>query len=155
MSPRIFALWGGIAMIVLAAVAFFMPGSVEGLPPLLVDYSYGLFLGLVPMNIVTKAALLLFGVLGIWCAMSPNVSLPRSIWYCRLVFVSMAVLMVLGLFAFNQYVVWLLALVRRRRGFPRHCRRDRWFLRLRFELARSRRSHRQTLATRKLGSLII
>lgn len=97
MSPRIFALWGGIAMIVLAAGAFFIPGSVEGLPPLLVEYSYGLFLGLVPMNIVTKAVLALFGILGIWCAMSSNVSLPRSIWYCRLVFVSMAVLMVLGL----------------------------------------------------------
>ena len=98
MNPRIFALWGGIAMIALSVVAFFMPGSVVGLPALMVESSYGLFLGLIPMNIVTKGVIALFGAVGVYCAMSSTVSLPRSIWYSRAVAASMAVAMVLGLF---------------------------------------------------------
>lgn len=97
MSPRIFALWGGIAMIVVAALAFFMPGPVAGLPPLAVEYSYGNFLNAIPMNVVNKAALLIFGVLGVYCAYSKGVELPRSKWYSRLVMAVSAVLMVLGL----------------------------------------------------------
>lgn len=97
MSPKIFALWGGIAMIIVAAAAFFMPGSSAGLPPLVIENSYGLFLNWIPMNIVNKAAILLFGLIGIYCAYSVGVELPRSKWYSRLVFAVMAVLTVLGL----------------------------------------------------------
>ena len=97
MSPRIFALWGGIAMIVIAIAAFFMPGPVAGLPPLAVEYSYGQFLSLVPMNLVSKVALLVLGLLGVYCANSSGVELPRSKWYSRLIFSVAAVLMVLGL----------------------------------------------------------
>jgi len=97
MSPKYFALWGGILMIVLGAVAFFLPGPVAGLPPLSMEYSYGAFLNVLPWNIMNKAALVIFGLLGVWCSMDSAVNLPRSLWYSRLVFAVMAVLMVLGL----------------------------------------------------------
>ena len=34
MSPRIFALWGGLAMILVAVAAIITPGFAAGLPPL-------------------------------------------------------------------------------------------------------------------------
>ncbi len=97
MSPRIFALWGGIAMIVVAALAFFVPGSMNGLPPLMIENSYGLFLGLIPMNIINKAALVIVGLMGIYSAFAANVELPRSKWYSRSVMLLMGLLTVLGL----------------------------------------------------------
>lgn len=98
MNPRIFSLYGGIAMIVLGLIAFFAPGSVEGLIPLSLNYSHGLFFDLIPMNIANKAALIVLGLAGVACNLDSAVSLPRSIWYSRVVALLMAVLMVAGLF---------------------------------------------------------
>lgn len=98
MHPREFAFYGGIVMVVVALLAMVAPGSAAMLPPLNLETSYGLFLGLIPMNIVNKLAILLFGVAGIVCSRVPNRELPTSIWYARVTMVAMAVLAVLGLF---------------------------------------------------------
>lgn len=99
MDPRKFALYGGIVMIVFGAVALIpaLVGSVEGLPPLQLETSYGLFLNLFPMNILNKVALILFGVAGVLAANAKGTNLPASIKYSRVVFFSMAVLAILGL----------------------------------------------------------
>lgn len=86
-------------MLVLGAIALIpgLEGSVASLPLLEINTSYGLFLGLFPMNVINKVALIVMGVWGIWAAMSTGRSLPRSIFFSRAAFVISAVLAVLGL----------------------------------------------------------
>lgn len=98
MDPRKFALYGGILMLAVGILALAFPGPIETLPTLLVETSYGLFLGLFAMNIFNKVALIVLGLAGIWAASSKFTDLPRSIMYSRLVFVATGVLAVLGLF---------------------------------------------------------
>ena len=100
MNPRLFAMIGGIVMLIMGVVALIpsMVGSIAGLPALYVETSYGLFLGLFAMNIFNKLALILFGVAGIVAARMPGRSLPFSINYSRIVFYVMGVLAILGLF---------------------------------------------------------
>ena len=101
MFPRRYALFGGIVMLALGLIAFIpqlSSFSDSALPVLKVENSYGLFLGLIPMNIFNKLALILFGAAGIMAAEARFTSLPMSIWWSRAVFVVMGVLAVLGLF---------------------------------------------------------
>jgi hypothetical protein len=101
MHPRIFALIGGIVMLamgILALIPAFAGQRTADLPPLVLDTSYGLFLGIFPMNIVNKLALILFGAAGIAAANAPTTSLPASIRFSRWVFGVMGVLTILGLF---------------------------------------------------------
>jgi hypothetical protein len=102
MHPKSFALYGGITMLVLGVLAFFVPGSAENLPALLLESSYGWFLGLFAMNMYNKIALVAFGVAGIWAANSKGRELPASIFWSQSVFAVMGVLAVLGLFASTQ-----------------------------------------------------
>jgi hypothetical protein len=100
MFPRRFALVGGIVMLLIGVIALLpnMVGSMEGLPLLKVENSYGLFLGLFAMNIFNKVALIVLGLGGIFAASARFTSLPASIHYSRLVFFFAGVLTILGLF---------------------------------------------------------
>jgi len=95
----------GIVLFAVGVLALF-PGlysvPVEGLPVLDVETSYGLFVGYVAMNIINKIALIGFGIGGIWAATRPTTSLPASINYSRLLFVSMGALAILGLIPATQ-----------------------------------------------------
>lgn len=99
MSPKNFALFGGILMLVLGAVALIpsMVGPVEGLPALYLETSYGLFLGLFAMNIVNKVALIVFGLAGIAASSMRFNALPVSIWFSRAVFFVMGAGAILGM----------------------------------------------------------
>lgn len=100
MHPRQFALYGGILMLLLGLVALIpqFVGSAATLPPLVVNTSYGLFMGLFPMNIFNKIALIVFGLGGIAAYSQKTTALPASIWYSRIVFVVMGIAALLGLF---------------------------------------------------------
>lgn len=98
MNPRSMALYGGIFMLVLGALAFIIPGSIENLPALLVETSYGWFLGLFAMNVYNKLLLIVLGIAGIWAANAKARELPSSIFWAQSVLVIMGVLTLLGLF---------------------------------------------------------
>lgn len=97
MDPRRFALIGGIVMLVFGVFALIAPGSVDGLPALNQETSYGLFLGLFPMNVINKAALIIFGIAGIAAANAKFTSLPMSIHWSRAVLFVMGLLAIMGL----------------------------------------------------------
>jgi len=99
-DPKKFALYGGIVMLVLGVLAF-VPNlywNTGDLPMLNAEYSYGYFLGQVPMNVFNKVGLIVLGLLGISAANWRYNSLPMSINYSRLVMVVMAILAALGLY---------------------------------------------------------
>lgn len=98
MFPRRFALIGGVCMLVLGLIALLpsMVGSMEGLPLLKVENSYGLFMNLFPMNIFNKVALIALGLGGIFAGSARFTNLPASIHYSRLVFYICGVLAILG-----------------------------------------------------------
>lgn len=99
MNPKKFALVGGIVMLAMGVIALIPSFStVDGLVPLRLETSYGYFLNLFPMNIINKAALIIFGVAGILAANARNTALPKSIWFARTVFVVMGVAAILGMF---------------------------------------------------------
>ena len=100
MNPRKFALYGGIVMLGMGVVSLIpnLVGSLDGLPVLNLNQSYGNFLNLFPMNIVNKVLLVIFGVAGIWAANLKGNSLPRSILFSRVVFFVMGAAAILGLF---------------------------------------------------------
>ncbi len=101
MNPKYYALAGGIFMVLFAALSLIPEFSRSpldaGLPPLYVESSYGEFLGLFPMNILNKLALLVFGVAGILSATAKNTSLPRSVRWSRWAMGVMGALAVLGI----------------------------------------------------------
>lgn len=100
MHPRNFALWGGLVMLVLGVLALIpaLSSYPVSLPPLALEASYGLFLGLFAMNILNKLALTILGAAGLMAAYAKNTSLPASISYSRWVFVITGALAILGLF---------------------------------------------------------
>ncbi len=99
MYPKKFALIGGIIMLAMGIISLIpqMVGSVQVLPPLLIEQSYGLFLGLFAMNILNKVALILFGLAGIYSASKKFSNLPASIKFSRWTFGLMGALAILGL----------------------------------------------------------
>lgn len=99
MHPRQFAFYGGILMLIIGLVSLIpsLVGTIEGLPELSVEASYGLFLGLFPMNIINKIAMIVFGLGGILSANAKFTSLPMSIQYSRLVFYVMGAAAILGI----------------------------------------------------------
>lgn len=100
MNAKNFALVGGIVMLVVGALSLIpaFTGLAFGLPILKIETSYGLFLGVFPLNIVNKAILIGFGLWGVAAASDPVLSLPRSVSFSRWVFMLSAVFVVLGLF---------------------------------------------------------
>jgi hypothetical protein len=101
MRPKQFALIAGIVM-VLAGVLAFIPNlnviPAEGMPALKIDSSYALFLGFIPMNVLTKILFIAMGAVGIAVSYAPATALPGSIRWSRILFVATAILAVLGLF---------------------------------------------------------
>lgn len=100
MMPRKFALYGGAVMLLIGVISLFpaLAGPTAGLPVLSLEASYGMFLGLIPMNVINKLVLIAFGIAGIAAADSKFRSLPLSILWARVVMVVMAIGAVLGLF---------------------------------------------------------
>lgn len=99
-DPKKFALFGGILMLIVGLLSL-VPNlyyASTALPQLNVEASYGYFLGVIPMNIFNKAALIVFGLLGIAAATWRHNSLPLSIKYSRLIMVVMGVLAIMGMF---------------------------------------------------------
>jgi hypothetical protein len=102
MQPKKFALIGGVLMLLMGVLALIpslsqFQNSAMQLPMLKIDTSYGLFLGVLPFNIVNKIALILFGIAGIAAANAPTTSLPKSILFARVTFFVMGALAILGL----------------------------------------------------------
>lgn len=99
MHPQRFALIGGGLMLAMGLCALVpaWQGSVATLPALNYEVSYGLFLGLFPMNLVNKLALIVFGVLGLYAANAKFRDLPASIGWSRLVFFVMGAAAILGM----------------------------------------------------------
>lgn len=100
MNVKNFALVGGVVMLVVGALSLIpaFAGLAFGLPILKIETSYGLFLGVFPLNIVNKAILIGLGLWGIAAASDPVLSLPRSIGFSRWVFTLSSLFAVLGLF---------------------------------------------------------
>lgn len=100
MNAKNFALVGGIVMLVIGALSLIpaFTGLAFGLPILKIETSYGLFLGVFPLNIVNKAILIGLGLWGVAAASDPVLSIQRSISFSRWVFALSAVFVVLGLF---------------------------------------------------------
>lgn len=101
MQPRKFALFGGALMLLMGAVSLIpalydYPAAM--LPALKIENSYGLFLGIFPMNIFNKVALIVFGAAGIIVSQLATTALPASVKWSRWVFGVMGVAAVLGLF---------------------------------------------------------
>lgn len=99
MSAKSFAFFGGLLMFVLGLVSLIpgLEGKTSELPPLKIELSYGRFLGLFPMNIMNKIALLLFGGAGIITGRITDTA--YSIHYSRFLFFSWGLLAVLGVYA--------------------------------------------------------
>jgi hypothetical protein len=99
MHPKKFALIGGILMLVMG-VASLLPMLYQGyngdLPPLQLETSYGLFLGVFAMNIANKLALIVFGIGGIFAGTASTTNLPKSILWSRLVLFVMGAAAILG-----------------------------------------------------------
>lgn len=100
MNPRIFALFGGLALLIIGVLSLVpqLVGPMTDLPRLAVETSYGNFLGLFPMNIFNKVAAIVLGAAGVWAAQAKGRSLPMSIHYSRAMFALAGILAVLGLF---------------------------------------------------------
>jgi hypothetical protein len=97
-SAKKFAYWGGIAMLVIGVLSM-LPGLVgptTGLPLLKVTSSYGAFLGMFPMNILNKLALIVFGIAGISVAKRYEDE-SYSITYSKVVLYVMGALALLGI----------------------------------------------------------
>jgi hypothetical protein len=103
MSARQFAFLSG-AIFLLIGLLQFAPGLSsfpEWLPRLNLEVSYGLFLNVLPANIVNKVALILFGLAGLSLSRSKD-SEAVSIMYARVVCIVMGVAAVLGIIPQTQ-----------------------------------------------------
>lgn len=96
MASRNFALYGGILLLAMGILSFIMPGDMSFLPALKLNTSYGLFLGLFPMNIINKLVVSLVGISGIVIANKDSMS--AWVNYNWFVFFAMGVLAILGMF---------------------------------------------------------
>ena len=102
MNARKFAHYGGILFFAMGLISLIpaFDGSRQNLIPLDVDLSYARFLGIFPMNVFNKAALIVFGIGGIMAAQDRD--LHTSIQYARAVCLAMVPLAILGLFPATQ-----------------------------------------------------
>lgn len=97
MDPKRFAFISGLIFLLMGVSSLIFPGAIDPLPTLKVETSYGLFLGLFPMNIFNKIALIIFGISGLKAASDKFASLPLSIFYSRAVLFVMGTAAILGL----------------------------------------------------------
>ncbi len=97
MDPKRFAFISGLIFLLMGVSSLIFPGAIDPLPTLKIETSYGLFLGIFPMNIFNKIALVIFGIGGLRAASDKFASLPLSIFYSRAVFFVMGTAAILGL----------------------------------------------------------
>lgn len=99
MHIKNFALIGGLIMLTMGLISFLPAMNVtEGLPPLYINMSYGMFLDLFPMNIFNKVTLLIFGLGGLGAYFTTKDTLHYSIIFSKVVFWVMGALSIIGLF---------------------------------------------------------
>lgn len=96
-ASKNFAFYGGIALLALGLISAIpgLVGSMEGLPTLNLNASYGRFLDQFPMNIVNKVVLSVAGIAGILVSRKND---PQA-WvnYSRTIFFAMGALALLGI----------------------------------------------------------
>lgn len=99
MQPRKFAYFGGLALLLTGIFALIpmLSSLPDDFPALEVPQSYGLFLGLMPMNIFNKLAFVALGAMGLFAATSPLRGLPASKWFARIVACAAGTSAILGL----------------------------------------------------------
>lgn len=136
MSSKKFAFTAGSTMLLLGLFALIPALTVynnQTLPALKLSASYGYFLGIFPMNILNKLALIFLGIAGIACsnasASGGHALSPSTLW-SRVLFYAMAALAVLGAFkqtnTFGGYwplfgnEIWFHALFAAMGGFYGH-----------------------------------
>ncbi len=99
MHIKNFALIAGLIMVTMGFISFLPTTNVtEGLPPLNMNLSYGMFLDLFPMNIFNKVTLIAFGTGGLWAYFTTKNNLHYSVMFSQMVFWIMGSLSLLGLF---------------------------------------------------------
>jgi hypothetical protein len=99
MDAKKFAYYGGMLMLIMGVLSMIpgLEGSVGNLPALKLDISYARFLGIFPMNMMNKLALVGFGIAGVWVSKKYNDEI-YSVNFSRVCFWVMGALAVLGLF---------------------------------------------------------
>ncbi len=97
MDPKRFAFISGLIFLLMGVSSLIFPGAIDPLPTLKIETSYGLFLGIFPMNIFNKIALILFGIAGLRAASDKFASFPLSIFFSRAIFFVMGIAAILGL----------------------------------------------------------
>ncbi len=97
MNARKFALYGGIVFLTIGFLSFIpgLEGTYDNLIRLDMNVSYARFLGVFPMNLYNKGALMTFGIIGIMVAREEK--LIHSIHFARAVFLAMVPLAILGM----------------------------------------------------------
>lgn len=100
MKPQRFALIAGLLFFITGILSFVdsLQGDSSVLKPLLLNTYSSNFLGVFPMNVINKVALLLFGAFGIFAAASKFRALSSSVAFARLVALVMIPGAILGLF---------------------------------------------------------
>ena len=113
MNTRKFAFFAGILMLVegVCALAQGLSTFPDWLPVLQITQGYGVFLNLVPMNIVNKLVLVSFGIAGIVVAQK-RFSLEANVRYFKVVFFVMGIAGVLGLFRYTYTLFGVMPLMR-------------------------------------------
>lgn len=102
-DSREYAFFGGSLMLTLGLIALVIPGSGYTLPFISLDVSYGLFIGLFPMNIVNKIILIIFGLAGLLIAISKRPKAPLwSLMWCRVIGIGAGILALLGMFPWTN-----------------------------------------------------
>jgi hypothetical protein len=97
MTSKKFALVGGMVMLILGVTSLIpaLSGSPSGLPTLKLTTSYGLFLGVLPLNILNKIGLIFLGIAGIYASRMENKEI--AIYFSRTICVVMGILALLGI----------------------------------------------------------
>jgi hypothetical protein len=102
MNARTFALYGGIVFLAIGFLSFIpgLEGTYDNLIRLDMNVSYARFLGLFPMNLYNKGALMTFGIVGIM--VSREEKIIHCIHFAKAVFIAMVPLAILGLIPATQ-----------------------------------------------------
>ncbi len=113
MNRRKFAFFAGVLMLVegIFALAQGLSTFPEWLPVLQISQGYGVFLDLIPMNIVNKSVLIAFGIAGLVVA-QPRFSLEADVLYAKVLFYVMGLAAVLGMFHYTNTLFGIMPLMR-------------------------------------------
>ncbi len=113
MKTRKFALYAGVLFLVIGVLSLAQGLSTfpEWLPALQVSSGYGVFLNVLPMNIINKLLYIGFGVAGLVVA-QPKFPLETDVRYAKTVFYTLGLLSVLGLFQYTSTLFGVMPLMR-------------------------------------------